>query len=134
MSRVYLIVGLCLSSHGNSTSLWPYTQIKLEPPPARAQGPGMRQHPHQEKLSSPFLLREEGFLNEHTIPRKKKKQFDIFLTIWNFFSSTTSYLASALILIELRREKRNQFTLHMLQGKKHPSLNTMEYVGRRKRR
>lgn len=69
------------------------------------------------------IFAERGRLPRTNIhPRKKKKQFEIFLTIWNIFPSTTSYLSSALILTELRREKRNHFTLQMLQGKNHLSL------------
>lgn len=70
---------------------------------------------------------EGGMLPRTKIPTPKRRTGGLtFSWLFGNFSSATSCLSSTLVLIELRRKKSNQFTLHMLHGKNHHSLNTME--------
>lgn len=80
-----------------------------------------------------FPLRKEFSPELRSQPQERKGNLT-FSWLFGNFSSTRNRLSSALVLIELRQEERNPFTLHMLPGKNHHSLNTMEYVGKAKKR
>lgn len=67
-----------------------------------------------------FPLREEFSPELRLQPQERRKGNLIFSWLFGNFSFTRNCLSSTLVLIELRQEKRNQFTLHMLHGKKPP--------------
>lgn len=67
------------------------------------------------------ILAEGGMLGTKFLTTERRKGSLRISWLFGNFSSTTSCLSFTLILIELRKEKRNQFTLHMLHSKNHHS-------------
>lgn len=112
MSRVFSMVGLCFPSNRKYNCLWQCAQNRLEPPPTGDQVRAITLITEDTLILIPA---EQGMLP--TAERRKSSL--TFSQLFGIFSSTTSSLSSALILIELRREKRNQFTLRMMPLTKH---------------